>query len=123
MRVQIGDIGGSDDDGLGRRLAQAAAGAGSDADAGRAARLERSEAGSDGRLERLRRIVAGDDDDQPLGGDARGAMEVEQLAFLQRQVAFADGAVDQRTQGRGKRGIRLQADDENERVDLEVGKP
>ena len=88
----------------------------------RAARLERAEAVRGGGLERpsaSRRRRR--DDDHARGRDAGRPMQIEQLALLQRQVAFADGVGDQRRQRRGeRRDRRRSADDENERIDVEV---
>src|SRR4029079_2326644 len=94
-----------------------------DAERLRAARLQRPEPRDDGGLERSRRIVAGDDDDDATRRDARGVVEVERLALLQDQIAFADRLLDEAGERFRERPIGTLADDEHERVDVDIGKP
>jgi hypothetical protein len=55
--------------------------------------------------------------------DAGRLVDVERLPLFQLQVAVAHGLLDQGSQRRGERGIRLLADDQHEGVDVDLGKP
>jgi hypothetical protein len=94
-----------------------------DAERLRAARLQRTEPGGDRGLERFRGAVAGDDDGDATRGDAGRLVDVERLALLQDQVAVAHRLCDEARERLRERPIGTLADDENERVDVDVGKP
>src|SRR6185369_10613587 len=93
VRIEIRHVRGRDHGRLGMARAERDSRRG-DADRPGSARLERAEPARDRCLERLWGSIAGDADDDPALRDPRRLMQIEQLALLQQEIAFADGVRD-----------------------------